>query len=276
MEQSTQLTALQHLESLALAAHSHKHTDIKTALLPSGATVVSLEKFMAHPERTRAIYTTSHPSDLQRYLITYGTELTALFIDIAKLEACAIIDYGTPVLPAWGNHRALLKLQRTPEYNALLKVCSIRQTQRELIEWLEDWATTISLFHDETQLALGPAIHAIRKLDVKKINNIVQKDDDFHRSISAMESIELQQSDSQPTPTHIVWHGSLFEDTAPRTLRVRIGLQTGDEKPAFSLRIVEHDWHIAQIADELKEQFTSQEFTVAFQIFNGTITINQQ
>ena len=146
-------------------------------------------------------------------------------------------------------------------------------SQRELIEYFEDWSDFLTITHDAGLLTTPKAIQAIRKIDIKKIATAGQIENDFSRTRSALETIELEQNADLPIPTDFDWHSRLFDDTETRVINVRIGLKTDADEPTFKLRIIQHDAHLFQISEELKQRFT--DFAEISQIYNGDIKVNQ-
>ncbi len=103
------------------------------------ATPIDLEALQPHPARPR---NTVHPStvgDLIKYTTRHVDGCTTIWVDADSRTVTAILnDHDPSARPGWGDHRAVLKLTTTPEWDhwAGSDQCSL--TQLEFAEHIED------------------------------------------------------------------------------------------------------------------------------------------
>lgn len=123
--------------------------DIKHALIPPGYKLESLEKAMDAPARFRGRFSTEEPAAFVDYLATHVDELSAVFVDQFDMRAKAIIDHGSAVAPLWRDHIADLKLEETPELQALRQLALIPRSQRDLLDFIADWHPQLTFSSSE-------------------------------------------------------------------------------------------------------------------------------
>lgn len=270
-------SAIQRIEELAVTAAANdviaRSAVTPSVALPRETLVHSLERFKDRPSRFRSTFKTVTPSDFIVYLTQHQTDASAVFIDARQHKATAIIDFGDPVGGAeWGEHRAELALEKTPEHEALLKVSGRPLTQRELTDWLEDFGYCITPQIDGSDLLMSKAIQAIRKLDLKATASKTIEDGDFRAARSSMEQVEVQQGEN-PLPSSFNFVGPLFSDTLSRTVQIRLSVLTSEPQPALVLRIQGYDRLMNDIAKEVEARI--REAADDVDVYSGTISINQ-
>lgn len=237
--------------------------------LPSGTQVVDLEKYLHAPVRMRRNFHAERIGEFCDYIkhqVMPG--VTVIFIDPNGLDAKAIIDYGSHEAPQWGDHTATLALPLTPEYAALKALCGKDLTQRDLIEYLEDWGNIITPRTDGTDISLASALDAIRKVEISQKASATHTEAHFSAARTAMEEIEAR-SGAGRLPSDIIVHCPLVHGTAAQSIQARLSLLTGSEKPRFRARIVALDLLKKALADEV-EQLIRAEFADVL-VFTGTV-----
>lgn len=237
----------------------HQPRDMPVAL-PQGTDLHSLEKFASAPFRMRARFKTHTLTDFLGYMNGAGdAEQTAVFIEPDALEALAVIDFGTAGDPLWREHMAELALKPTPLMKALLGLCATPQTQRDVIDFLEDWSEEIEAVTydrgDEApveSMTIARAITAFRRVEIKATASATTGEQHMRADRSTFEEIEARATGGQ-LPTHLrVVSRELYEDTAPRDLWLRVAVRTGGPAPMFSFRMVEADAMKRTLAREIE------------------------
>lgn len=114
---------------------------------PRSCEVVSLEKYLPAPVRKRATVMVRDHDSFIAYVELHREAGTALFgnLDTHGANFTAVIDYhrsnGGDLkagAPAWGEHRCILNLEHTPEWNAWKAADGKGMSQTEFALFLED------------------------------------------------------------------------------------------------------------------------------------------
>lgn len=266
-------TAIQRIEELTAARHmGEMPTFIGAIALPSGMKVESLEHLQESPSHQRAVYTTERLEDFCNYIKEEAlAEGTVVFVKPDGSGAEGIIDFGTHDTPLWGHHRAQLTMKHSPEYAALLKACAMDLDQRALIDWLEDWQhVVIPENTDGTHLPVAQAIQKIRKVDIKAIANQTSEVGDFSAGRTAMESIEAKAGDGTP-PALFALNCQVYPCTGLRSVKARLSLKTGGDKPSFRLRIIGKEALEKEIAEEIDLEINTRLNGTDVRTFVGSV-----
>ncbi|MEI6543227.1 MAG: DUF2303 family protein [Methylococcales bacterium] len=191
-------TAIKEISDLAVSAASGSTNiigaDFPTIVIPDNYGIQDLEHLQDKPYLFRASYSTNNLDDFVGYVGQYHLlNLSKVFVDPDQIESSAILDLGTPENPQWGKHKAALKLEKSPEYSALLKANNTNYSQKDLIDFMEDYADHITFIDDDLNIVpFKSGIQSLRKL--KTLENKQQESSvgNFAQSHSALESIEIK------------------------------------------------------------------------------------
>jgi len=257
-----------------LAETAHK-IDVETAQpiisLPAGAQVIDLEKYLKAPVRMRRSFTTQRVDDFCKYVHEErGADNGVIFIAQNGQSAQAIIDYGTHALPQWGDHKAALQLEKTPEFIALEKVCEKNLTQRDLTNYLEDFAHIITPMIDDNATSMAAAIAAVRRVEINQKASATHTEGNFNAARTAMEEVEAKCGAGN-LPSGLTLLCPLYHGTSRQSIQTRLSLITGEEKPAFRLRIVARDVLDKAVAEEVENLIRGYFTDAPLRIFTGTI-----
>jgi uncharacterized protein YfdQ (DUF2303 family) len=252
-------TAVQAIGNLAIAAEKANRLDTSVpaiVLRDEGGQqcVKSIEHLQPHRSRFRGRFNTNSLQDFAQY-VTARAGVGNGFIDAASLAATVIFDLhvsadGTPadsksapVFPGHAEHRATLKLDRTPAFAALNEAITCKFSQKGITEWLEDWwdylaadypgdGGTNPVANDPQRMS--QALTALRKVKVKATGESVHTDKDFGASRSALEDVEA--SSEVGLPRGFRFSCQPCEDLPGMTFYLRLGVVPDAEKPCFHLR----------------------------------------
>jgi uncharacterized protein YfdQ (DUF2303 family) len=195
------------IEIARLAERSQKPTtqDIGavTALVYPDKTVKSLEYLDDEPRRKRAsvlLYETAsfidyinrHKLSLQTHVFGKATELGGEFsavLDYHKDEAAA----GDEFRAAWGEHKATLKLETTPEWNRWIGYNGKLLTQEQFAEFIEDNLNDIIRPDGATVLEVAQGLQGRKNVAFKSGKNLR----DGAITLEYVESIEVNGSTSR-------------------------------------------------------------------------------
>lgn len=235
--------------------------------LPPGASLDRAEKFATAPRFHRHHYTTERLADFINYAIsvaeTPGTnEKATAYVSPDGSGAHAVFDHGDKENPAWGHHRATLKLRPAPAWTTALAMARSTHPQQQIIDWLEDWSTHITA-HDQlgTLIDNHRAISALRRVRLEAKAAATHAVGDMARQKTSMESIEAS-GETESLPAYFVLNTALYVGTLNLPVVLRLGVRDDGGKPMLALRIVGMEsmieatsaWVEAQITEKLGDK----------------------
>lgn len=105
------------------------------------AMVVDLEKYRDAPLRVREYKDLPNIAGFAAYLKDFGTENTRLFAYDNNLQVQAVIDYHKSSSdPSWCDHKAEIEFTKDKDFNKWLDMDNRVLSQRELVNFLLDYA----------------------------------------------------------------------------------------------------------------------------------------
>ncbi|MFM9880676.1 MAG: DUF2303 family protein [Burkholderiaceae bacterium] len=210
----------------------------------------SLESFMRQRTRARGSMATDSLDSFEDYVVAHQEQGAAVFVTAADMRATAVLNLGTPEAPGHADNTAHYQPTRAAAYTALLRVADgYGKKQGEIAEFLEDWPDHIVCFNSGEGITPPQAIAAIRKITIEALRKVESAEQQLSASKTSFESVTA--SSANPLPTHIYFACTPYADLQPRTFVLRLGIQTGGDKPSIFLRIVNADKHQEQMAQEL-------------------------
>jgi uncharacterized protein YfdQ (DUF2303 family) len=268
---STAVSAIRDLAYADKTADELASTDTRSGqvIVPKDYQIVDLEKFEDTPNRFRGKYKTHLTHEFSMYVNTHNLGATSVFIDAESMEAKAIIDMAGDE-PQWGDHRAEVKLKKTPEYYALLAGMEKTFGQLEFIDFVEDWFSSIVFFNDDVSIVRTSAITAIRKMSVNSQQENVSEVGDFKASLSATDRIEAIAT-TGILPDRFTFTCDPYDGLDERVFECRLRAMTDDKKPSLKFRIVGLDRVQNEIAMEFKETLTEALTIPPIKIHCGTM-----
>jgi uncharacterized protein YfdQ (DUF2303 family) len=239
-------------ESLATAfAYQAHEVDIGSHLIvPEKYQLVPLEQFKEKPNRFRATFATHAIADFLAYLeanIDHPLNVEpVVFIDQDKMQAMAIFDFGCPNEARWRQHRALLRLTNTAEFDALEDFEGTVMSQRALLDFLEDYADNIRFVRREesgpVDIGFSQAMAALSNLTTAKKTEAKSVIDNFKNSQSKYDQIEAKTTEGM-LPEAFIFDCIPFKDFDHRLsypCKLRFMLSENDP-PTFKFRIIGRD-----------------------------------
>lgn len=235
---------------LSLASDQISGTDTPVAIVPEGMEVRSLEKYMETRSSFRGELKTASLKDFAEY-IGDATD-TKVYVDAESMAAKAFFDLGTSENPGHGVHTANLSMKATSPYRAVRSLHGERHSQKNLAEWLEDWADFITITDSNGELmTVIQAIAAVRRLTITSKAESQHSEQHFGASRSAMEEIEAKAESALPAVIHFTC--TPYEALGSRTFDVRLSIITSEDKPKLGTRIIQLEAQQESIANEFKE-----------------------
>lgn len=173
------------------------------------------------------------------------------FIDADSASAKVFFNLGDTTKPGHGDWTATLQLEPTAEYAALLGILGKRLSQRDLLDFGEDWADHITfLDSDRKPIATATALNSIRKLTIKASSEAKHEEKDFGARKSAIEEIEASAENG--IPYAFGFTAIPYPSFTQRSFTLRLSVLTSAEKPQLVLRAVALESAKEAIAQEFK------------------------
>ena len=229
----------------ALAVNADKAVQLSSTTIPTlikGEKLISIEHLMSGRARFRGRFETSVLSEFAGYL--KANQGGVGYIGADSCTAKVYLNLGTQEKPGHGDWTASLKLEPTAAYAALRRADGVRFEQKQLVEWIEDWAALL-----DAEQGMPYAIASIRNLTISTSKDVTHTDKDFGASRSSLESIEAKSGAG--IPSHLQFTCTPYLGFMQRTFKLRLSVITGD-KPGLTLRIVGREQLDEDIAKEFK------------------------
>lgn len=252
-------SAVQAIAELACQASSSNHlgTDTPALILHDDCgseRVVSIEHLQAGRSRYRGTFATLSLQAFADYVIATdenanGEGVAQGFINPEKMTSTVYFNLGDNTHPGHADHTANLKLKLTAAYDALLTVTGgLALDQRRLHDFVEDWRDNITVLYDgePREQSVPAALAAIRDITVESARKVTHVDRDMGATRSAMESVDARSDHS--LPSGFEFRCVPYDGLAERTFRLRLGVNTGNDKLTLVLRIQQAEQHTEAIA----------------------------
>jgi uncharacterized protein YfdQ (DUF2303 family) len=243
------------IENAFKALAKASETNLLVAL-PDHFTQHDLEPYQPRRRRARGNFHTNALASFALYTLQHAEPGCSVFVDPLNMKATAVLNLGGPAQPGHADNTATLQAEKTAAYQALLIATQGAKKQAVIAEFLEDWPDLITCFHHGEQLSPPKAIAAIRKITIEGLRKVENEEQQLSASRSAFESV--QATSTEKLPTHIYFKCQPYKDLVDRTFVLRLQINTGDDKPTISLRMVKAELHAEEMANELAELVSSR------------------
>src|SRR5262245_14740370 len=145
-------------------------------VVPTGVQVLDVERLLEHPSTQRAQVAVREPGSFCDYVLRYLTPATALFASLPELSITAVLDYHDTAQPSeqhgavagqarWGQHRAVLTLERTPAWQQWAAIDGKKLGQEAFAEFLDQHLPDIA------QPAGADVLEIVRTLEATRAVN---------------------------------------------------------------------------------------------------------
>lgn len=223
------------------------------AALPEHHTLRDLESFMPMRRRLRGSMTTSVLKDFASYSDANAEKGATVFVDADSMAAKAVLNLGETDEPGHADNVAKLQLKTTAAYTALRVITNNGcVSQVKAAEFLEDWPEHVQCFNDAGEIPAPKAIAAVRRLSIDSYRKLESSEQSLSSSKSAFESV--QATSIEPIPTYIYFKCVPYQELGERLFVMRLGVQTGGDKPTITLRIAKAELHQEEMASELADK----------------------
>lgn len=274
MSHTVDASAISKVQELVLSQFLEEKlssVDCPVAVVPENVNVESLERFSLERYRFRGKLQTFSIDDFARYATGYAAAGSRCFINADEMRAVAVFNLGTLDHPGHADNTAVLSLKKTAPFAALLGINGDRNNQKDLAEWLEDWADYLIGFDaGGAVIDAKKASAAVRKITIESNQSADFEDNDFSGKRSLMESVEARTKDIMPVAFE--FKCVPFEGLAERPFKLRLSIITGD-RPVLVLRIVQLETQqeamAAEFRDLLVEKFKGSDVETFIGTFNA-------
>lgn len=169
------------------------------------------------------------------------------------------IEFATN--PGHGDHVATLQLAATPAYLAILSTRGVAFTQRDALDFIEDWAHVITATREDDAgnqqaIPLAHAIAAIRKVKIEAKSSAETTEGNFQQSRSVLESVAA--SSDAGLPDALEFHITPYQGLSQRFFRLRLSISTSHREPTLRFRIIGLEKAQEEILEEFKDLLTGK------------------
>jgi uncharacterized protein YfdQ (DUF2303 family) len=228
--------AIRELQREALQANIHgaMAAGVRELAIPKDWSLQNLDHLFNGPLHFKYTFSTHLPADFCRYIAAMGGMGSGhLVIDVDDMESRLVFDQGTPDQPGHGLHKAELRLRPTAAYHAM-PAHPTSFTQRELADWLEDWAPHLTAYDsDGEELPIRQVVAAVRSIDIEAMSKQSSHVQDLGEQQTLMTSVEAKSKHVLPSGlkmTLVPYYGLPESD-----VYLRLGLRTGTSTPTLTL-----------------------------------------
>ena len=271
MSHTVDASAISKVQELVLSQFLEEKlstVDCPVAVVPENVSVESLERFSLERYRFRGKLQTFSIEDFARYATGYAAAGSRCFINADEMRAVALFNLGTLDNPGHADNSAVLSLKKTAPFAALLGINGDRNNQKDLAEWLEDWANYLIGFDaGGAVIDAKKASAAVRKITIESNQSADFEDNDFSGKRSLMESVEARTKDIMPVAFE--FKCVPFEGLAERPFKLRMSIITGD-RPVLVLRIVQLETQQEAMAAEFRDLLVAKFKGSDVETFIGT------
>lgn len=225
-------------------------------VVPEGYTLKHLEGLKPFPDRFRARVSTSSVQDFIAYLSENAVEgATLVFIAAEKGEAKAIIDAGTPSTPSWGSHKVSLNLIQSSAFKSLGAHSGVWHSQKDFIEFLEDWDENISFLYDaegdspqDNSFAVG--LKVFKRLKATRAAEATAEVANHSSSGSMFDSMHISSAGKE-LPIGFMFNCDMFQGYGNVTLLCRLQSRVNGSEISLSYSIKSLERAKEEVSDML-------------------------
>lgn len=220
--------------------------------VPHGVNLENVESSLAGRTRFRGTLTTDSIGDFVGYV--HENPEGHGFINTAKLGATVFFNLGDKSNPGHADHKAVLNMVKTAAYDAMLSAGGKAFSQRDALDFIEDWADligahTVSDDGSFTPIPLARAIAAIRKVKIKAESTSERTEGNFQQTNSVLENVTA--SSDEGLPDVLSFTTEPYLSLPKRTFHLRVSVSTTGREPSLRFRVIA----LEQEQDEIAKQF---------------------
>lgn len=269
-------SAVEHIQQTAhipeMLESIRGQTDNPCSIVPDNYRIFDLEKYNNHRSSYRMKLETNVIADFVAYCHSNHEDGAACAIDVDGMSAKTIFDVGSKEMPGHKRHTASLELKMTSAFRALEDISKCAVSQREIAEFIEDWADFITATSaDGKHMEAQDAAKGLRNVKIDERLERSSEVGDFSESGSVMEQIEAAHQDTLPGRIHFTCEPYL--GLAERTIDLRVSLISESRKsgtPSVRVRIVQAEKLKEDMANEFRDILLGSNMKAA--VYLGTLS----
>jgi uncharacterized protein YfdQ (DUF2303 family) len=224
--------------------------------------VLDLEHLLENPRRKTGRYQPATIKAFSDYVVTHAGLGTSIWIDRPSASITAIIDDHTEHTPGWGNHRATVALQRTPEWKHWLAADGHYVGQEAFAEHLQDGIEEIRVPDAATMLEIAQSIQGRTNADWKTGTRLDNGEVQFAYQEEVQAGAGRSGQLEVPQEFELAVAPFYGEQPAPITARLRYRIKEGVLRIGYKLN--RPDDLELQILGEIETRL-SESFTHVYQ-----------
>jgi uncharacterized protein YfdQ (DUF2303 family) len=225
-------------------------THFPVAALPESFSLRDMEKYMNFRNMFRGEMATANIDEFVRYHEGYQLEGNQCFVTPENMSALTIFDLGTQAHPGHCQHKAKLSLKKTAAFKELLHRHELKQNQKQLAEFIEDYSDFIQVFSTYGDLIDNPvASAAVRNMKFEAKAGRESSVSDFSQHQSEYESIAVKTKDEFPMPAVFKFTCEPYLGLTERVFEMRMST-IGNE--TLILRIKKLEQHEEEMGEEFQ------------------------
>ena len=250
------------IRDIALAAATPEKVDprevyARTSPYGASAEVIDLEKFLPEPRRTKGTYTLKTAGDFVAFVKGQAGDDLTIWVDDVGHKVTAVFNDARVGSPAWRDHRAVLALELTPEWEHWRGSDGRWMEQQAFAEHIEDGIGEIREPAAADMLELAQSFHATTTAEFRSATRLangevkVLYDEEVQASAGSKGEIPI------PGVIHLALAPFVGEGVYALDARFRYRLSGGSIRLAYKLDHPERVLRdaVELIAEKLREEF---------------------
>lgn len=236
----------------------------------------TIDRFLDARTRKRGTFSTDDLDSFGEFVEVHGTAAnTEIFIDKSAMKAMAVLNFGDENYPMGHcDFCAVLTAKPTKVYDKITDLHHHgRVGQKDFAVFLEDWGGQfVALDENGEEIAMKKAIAVIRDMKIDELAESTSQVGNFRESRSRLETVAVK-SQAGLLLAYFEIKNTLYETLSePKTVRLRLSINTANGKPEFTLSIVGYELLTEELANDflqaVKDKLDS-EFCLFFGKFQG-------
>lgn len=207
------------------------HGDRPFVVLRDNQKVEDLERLLPAPLRPRGNAQLQDERSFGDYLLRHKQAGTVIFADADARKLVAVIDHHEARQPQWGEFRASLQLDRTPEWKAWAAVDRKALPQVAFVELIEDQMATVLAPDGAELLEVCQSLKGLKKVEFE--NGVSLRDGTVQ--LTYREGIESTSSrrGAVEVPERLVLSLPLFRNGPKVEVKARLRWRLDEGKVLF-------------------------------------------
>jgi len=261
------IQAITELAQGATAPYINMETPFQT--IPKDWKLESLEPYLYRPVRHRNTYKTGDLGSFISYICDQesNNSTSVIYIDPDEMAATAILDHGTPDAPSFGTHRAILDMNKTPEFLDLTFRNGIPYAQQDFIDWVQDWEPILTFQNDGKPVEIKQVLAAVRRLTITAKRAATSQVGDYKTEKTALQSVEIEADNNLALPDTLTMTCIPYDGLEETRIDCRMYARTGDE-PQILYRIIGLERLMKDTAEQMKMRISVETPSL---IYLGTV-----